>query len=214
MGHIDGKFIRVYGDNIPGVREVFPHNEGIINEAIYHKYSAPVVSIQDVTLENNQAILDLIYSDDLNKLELVVNGQLIPEAAIDDFGQVTFTFDPSLLPVDSLTLIASDRFYNDTSLFVDFTDINEENISFVDNMVVYPNPTSGNVNVSFRLLKDSEVRLFVINAGGEKVQHLFDGGLPIGEHNMNFQLEVSPGFYMIVLEYPEGSSATKIMFTK
>ena len=214
VGHIDGKFIRVHGDKVPDLREIFPHNEGIVNEAIYHKYSAPVLSILDVTLQDNQAIFDLNYSDDLNKLEMMVDGELIPEAAIDGFGQVTFTFDPSLLPVDSLTLIASDRFYNDTSLVVDFTDIDEENISSVTNMVVYPNPTSGSINVRFKLSNASQVRLLVINASGEEVQQLFEGKLPVGEHNKEFQLKGTPGLYMVALEYSQGTDVRKIMLTE
>lgn len=214
VGNIDGRFIRVSGDRVPDVREVFPHNVSIVNDAIYHKYSAPVISIKEINLDDNHATFDLEYSDDLIKLEMRVNGQLISEAAIDNFDQVSFTFDPSLLPVDSLTLIASDRFYNDTSLVVDFTDIPEVISSGPTDLTAYPNPTSGDVTVSFKLSETSNARIFMINSGGKEVQQLYKGKLVSGEHTKSFQLEGESGFYMIGLETPHERVFTKILLKK
>src|SRR6185312_11839348 len=67
---------------------------------------------------------------------------------------------------------------------------------------VYPNPYNGNINISYNLVQDTRVTMYVYNIMGERVATLFDGNLESGQHTFRFNGAAS-GVY--ILQVSEGS---------
>ncbi len=71
----------------------------------------------------------------------------------------------------------------------------------------YPNPATENINIQFKMLKQAEnARISIYNLQGQKVNDLYNGKLPQGEHHMEWKLnnqnsrKVPSGVYLMKLE--------------
>lgn len=87
-----------------------------------------------------------------------------------------------------------------------FTTMDDENISVFEVnekinslLEIYPNPTTGNVNIEFELEKDQNVRLILLDIQGKEVLNLLDNeNLSSGKHQLNYDVSDLPsGIYMM-----------------
>ena len=210
VGTIDSRFIRMKGELMDHIREVFPHNEALVMNAIYSDYTPPEVEVLSTLIEGNTITFSLSSDDDLNKLELKVNGVLLDQICIGDFASVSFEVDEELLPIDSLTLIAYDRFFNERNISIDYTDItNPREPLFILNQN-YPNPFTYSTTIGFELQRSSQVKLFITDVNGQIIETLIDKQLPAGSHRCNWESQVSSGTYFYVLK-ANGRSISKQM---
>ena len=89
-----------------------------------------------------------------------------------------------------------------------------ENESPVKNFAlydVYPNPVTGNAEISFNLDKPAVSKLELFNSLGEKVMLLQEGFLGTGTHGVNVNTaNLTSGVYYYTLTV-EGKTATKIL---
>jgi len=209
VGTIDSRFIRIYGEKIADIREVFPHNTEIVNQAIYYDYTPPEMEVSFPEIVDNSITFNIESNDDLNKLELEVNGVLIDQICVSDFSSVTFEVDELLLPIDNVKLIGSDIFYNETS--VSFEHLGIEEVSFAATLQQnYPNPFTQSTNISFTLKKSGIVHLFVSDMNGKMVSNIVDKNLAAGNYKYNWGNNASSGTYILTLEI-EGKRISKQM---
>ena len=83
----------------------------------------------------------------------------------------------------------------------------------VENFRFFPNPTTEQANMSFRMKEALESQAEVVNTLGQVVQRLDFGRLPAGEQNLSFSTaELEPGIYFLRL-LAEGRQKT-IRFVK
>ena len=71
----------------------------------------------------------------------------------------------------------------------------EEKDEFVSQ--VYPNPTSGNLNVSYNLNVESHVQIGIIDGKGAELMILLDETQSIGNQHFTMNVNLSPGFYWL-----------------
>ena len=75
----------------------------------------------------------------------------------------------------------------------------------------YPNPFNPNTNISFHLMKASDVLLEVFDVKGQKVVTLIDGYMQAGQHKLDFNAaNFSSGAYFYKIT-SNGYSETKKM---
>lgn len=92
-----------------------------------------------------------------------------------------------------------------------------ENIAFVNNLNVYPNPSSGKVHIEYTVTSGELIDLSVYNMLGQKVFTIFSGHMNNGMQNALFDLKsygLSKGQYIIKLEHAGGFETKKIIFTE
>jgi hypothetical protein len=69
------------------------------------------------------------------------------------------------------------------------------------NIRVYPNPTSGYVNVAFRVTKPGNTTLYILDIMGRRVFELLDQKMPEGKYNYSFDLgNLADGVYNAVID--------------
>ncbi|MGM0566618.1 MAG: endonuclease [Bacteroidota bacterium] len=76
---------------------------------------------------------------------------------------------------------------------------------------VYPNPARENINLDFKAKKPTELRLSVLTTDGRT---LVDNDRKVLKGNNHFSIpvsELSPGIYILSLEFPEGRKLLKIV---
>ncbi|NOR88197.1 MAG: DUF362 domain-containing protein, partial [Bacteroidales bacterium] len=209
VGTIDSRFIRVKGEKISDIREVFPHISEVTIQAIYSDYSPPVMEASFPVIIENTIIFDIVNDDDLSKIELEVNGSLIDQVCIGDFSNVTFEIEEELLPIDHVKLIGYDNFYNQTEISFENLGLDELKIpaQLEQN---FPNPFSASTNISFTLEKPNMVNLYVSNIEGKVLETIVNKNLQTGKHQYKWESDLSKGIYFLTLEI-EGKKVTKQM---
>ncbi|MDZ7332440.1 MAG: phosphodiester glycosidase family protein [candidate division KSB1 bacterium] len=79
----------------------------------------------------------------------------------------------------------------------------------------FPNPFNPITRISFELPKDSDVKLEVFNARGEKVANLVDGRFPAGAHDVAFDAKhLSTGIYWYRMEADNFRMTRKMVVLK
>ncbi len=212
VGTIDSRFIRLKGKPLSAIREIFPHNEEIVMDAIYTDYTPPEIELISSSIDGTTITLNLNYDDDLDKLELKVNGEWLHQICVDDFATVSFEVEESQLPIDSLTIIANDRFFNETRISVDYTNISETNDP-VTAFKNYPNPFGESTTIAFELTHSAKVRLYVTDMQGRIVENMLDKTMPAGNHQYTWQAPTEGGTYLGVLDI-DGKQFTIRMIKK
>lgn len=76
---------------------------------------------------------------------------------------------------------------------------NTENIKTLSNVKVFPNPVSGQINLSFKLSKDINVSIKIMDALGNEINTLLSQRLAEGDQTQTFNLSsnLKSGFYFI-----------------
>ena len=85
-------------------------------------------------------------------------------------------------------------------------------ISNTSSLVLYPNPTSATVHVSYTLKQQSAVYIGIYDVTGKLIKRLFEGIEAAGEQKLIADLEDLPsGFYTISVKTNDGSSTSKLL---
>jgi hypothetical protein len=70
---------------------------------------------------------------------------------------------------------------------------------------VFPNPTTSDITVTFKVEETTNANLSVYDVVGRKVITILDGQLPNGEYSYNENLgQLKPGLYMVTLNLENG----------
>ena len=78
----------------------------------------------------------------------------------------------------------------------------------VTNVQMYPNPSNGEINISYNLNKASFVDISVYNTSGVKVQSMVETNQEAGQYHINQKLNLPSGMYLINIQH-NGQSETK-----
>jgi hypothetical protein len=74
-------------------------------------------------------------------------------------------------------------------------------INQVSDLMAFPNPTEGAIQVQFKIAEDSDVNLSLYNEVGQLVQNILDKHMPIGNYKYSVDLERLPdGVYILTLK--------------
>jgi len=200
VGTIDPQFIRIIGQDIPEIRELFPHTTEVVNQAIYSDYTAPVFEATFPVISENQISFDLSFDEDLNKVEFLINGQKLDQVCIGEFDQITLDVAEEIFPVEELVIIGYDRFYNNSEqsfLNISIEDMpRKTDLSFKN----YPNPFIESTHIEFELTKPSKVKLYISDMNSRLIEILDDSQLSSGPHQYLWKPTVPSGIYICTLE--------------
>ncbi len=79
---------------------------------------------------------------------------------------------------------------------------------YIDAMDVYPNPADQNFTVRIENLKSLDATVEIFNTLGQRVDEIFEGTLPSGVWNMQYDEPLPAGSYLISIRTADGSSKT------
>jgi len=79
----------------------------------------------------------------------------------------------------------------------------------------FPNPFSGETNISYTLQNKSFLKLSLLNSLGEEIKVLVEGVKKSGDHQYQLQAEnLASGMYFLYLRSPKGTCINKLMINK
>lgn len=107
-------------------------------------------------------------------------------------GSGTVTFYTTGNAADDSANTSGDFIYRDTLVVPEGFVGMAENAQRQNNLSVFPNPVSGNVNVSFVLQETSSVSLDLVALNGKKVANLISGTEKKGENRKTFNISSYP----------------------
>ncbi|NOX47299.1 MAG: T9SS type A sorting domain-containing protein [Chlorobi bacterium] len=175
-----------YMDN-PARKKVFDVYSGLINLKKEHD----VFRTDDFTLSVSGAMKTIHLNHSSMNVAVIGNFGVTAGSVNPDFQHTGYWydyFDGDSLNVENVNsnidLEAGEyRIYTDVNLQTE-VGINDAYQQETGMMKIYPNPSNGNFNISFKLWEKSKVKLEIMNMNGQKIKVLLDGDFQIGEHSI------------------------------
>jgi hypothetical protein len=85
----------------------------------------------------------------------------------------------------------------------------------LENILIFPNPTDGEVMIQFRVDQESETEVAVSDLVGRKVMEVINTKMPAGEYKYVVNLtQLTDGFYLVSVKTDTKISTSKIIITK
>ena len=85
----------------------------------------------------------------------------------------------------------------------------------LENLIVFPNPNSGEVNIQFRVEQESQTEVSVSDLVGRKVMEVLNTKMPAGEYKYVVNLtKLEDGFYLLSVKTDHKISTSKIIINK
>jgi hypothetical protein len=85
----------------------------------------------------------------------------------------------------------------------------------LENILVFPNPTDGEIMVQFRVEQESETEVLVSDVVGRKVMEVINTKMPSGEYKYVVNLtQLDNGFYLVSVKTDNKISTSKIIINK
>jgi hypothetical protein len=85
----------------------------------------------------------------------------------------------------------------------------------LENILVFPNPTEGEIMVQFRVEQESETEVLVSDVVGRKVMEVINTKMPSGEYKYVVNLtKLEDGFYFLSVKTDTKISTSKIIINK
>jgi len=88
-------------------------------------------------------------------------------------------------------------------------------LSQLDNVLIFPNPTEGEIMIQFRIEQESETEVLVSDLVGRKVMDVLNTKMPSGEYKYIVNLtQLDNGFYLVSVKTDNKISTSKIIINK
>jgi hypothetical protein len=92
---------------------------------------------------------------------------------------------------------------------------NQTVIKGLEKLIVFPNPTQGEIVIEFKVIADSEVELNVSNLIGQRVLEIIDQRMPAGNYKYLVKLDqLANGMYIMSLQTSSTATSHKIFINK
>src|SRR5690606_12539118 len=85
------------------------------------------------------------------------------------------------------------------------------NSHFINEFIVYPNPTDGEFKVKVSLAEEADISIKIISLTTSSVMHNRSEN-SAKEYLLDYNLDLVPGLYIMLLETPQGKDIRKIIF--
>jgi len=90
-------------------------------------------------------------------------------------------------------------------------DVDEQFDSEISDIMVYPNPSNGPLNISFVLDESTYASIEIRNMHGSLISNLHSGELKAGNHKILFDDDLNPGIYLLTIRSNNQVVAKKIL---
>jgi len=92
--------------------------------------------------------------------------------------------------------------------------INEAS-SQINNVIVFPNPTNGKLNLNFDLIQNENIVISIYDINGQEALKLTNQYLDAGNHNLTFDVSnLSNGIYFLMTKNGNSITHSKLMISK
>jgi len=162
---------------------------------------------------------DLIYSQKHDKIYgSHSNGALVsvisgPEDSLIDLVEVEQAAGDLALSENS------DRLYCATRSSISVIKCSElgfvEELLLNNDLFIYPNPSSGQIEIRYSILKKSKISLKIYDVTGRMIKVLIDGEIESGYHTNRFNIEsLANGIYFVFLQSEDYHNFQKLIIAK
>lgn len=212
IGCCDARLIRVYGIKVGDEKQNFDiFDTGELSE--YEDFEAPIFSVNECSVINNQLHFSLEVEEDVTKVEVSLDGTYLNQIAIGSFDD--FAFDLDTIDVNSMTEVvvyAYDRYLNYSSIDISGMVSTAEHYSLPVKIEVYPNPCSNVTRLKYNIREQIRVRCDLYQASGIKVRSLLDEQKTPGLYLMEINVsDLGAGVYFLRFHAGEQMSVRKLL---
>jgi len=135
-----------------------------------------------------------------------VTGQYIPLSQDDweleeiDNLSGTFLQESVLIRFEFKSFNGQNIYIDDINLF-DPATVGLEEISFLNQLFIFPNPATSETNLTFATERSADLRISMIDLTGRQLKTFYSGTVPSGKHTQNLNVSgFASGMYLIRIE--------------
>ena len=120
---------------------------------------------------------------------------------------------------DVTLVAASDNCPNDTTAIsiVVAGYVSIENVQFLKNLNIYPNPTTGKFYINFNSLESDEIQFSIYSESGRLVHTFNKKEMKVGHNNMQFDInliDIATGYYFLKIKGQNNNATLPLIFNK
>jgi hypothetical protein len=177
--------------------------EKMMNWTSYTNPSNGVVAFGAADLKGNQLI---------NDGEQIIVLQFIAKKPQEEWSSAAIWTGPKFVGGND----ARDMNITPAMGVIEVRRINKPNkLTQLENILVFPNPTDGEIMVQFRVEQESETEVLVSDVVGRKVMEVINTKMPSGEYKYVVNLtQLDNGFYLVSVKTDNKISTSKIIINK
>jgi hypothetical protein len=128
------------------------------------------------------------------------------------YSAIPAKFDPITIKTSTKTSSKNSYSSNKVSSNKNISNVSLDQTKPLDNVKIYPNPVSNQINLTYSLKKESVVTIKIMDVLGNEVMVLMSKKMDAGEQNNKFLIEtkLSSGFYFVRLSAGSDSIIKRI----
>lgn len=166
IGCINPSCIKIKGAQVHEIKTDFKeYNPG--NQCKTTDFTAPVATFSKFYYENNQFVIGIASSDEIAKVEIAYEDQVLEPIAVSNFDDVHFPTTIENPDIDKVTVLVYDRFLNCTKLTKATT--GKSKLGMNVDIKIYPNPVKEQLTIKCPFTSNDKVRYSIYNLNGQKI---------------------------------------------
>ncbi len=222
LGCVDPRLIRVSGIKVGDEKKDFEINDSG-NLSKYTDFTPPTFSVNDWSVAGSELRISLAVDDEVNKVEVSVDGVYLDEIVLDGFDDCVFDLGGLVIGEETEVVVyAYDRYLNYSSVYVNPAGIGDgggtgdpvlpRGFALHPN---YPNPFNPQTTIRYSIPEEVTVYIAVYNVLGRKVDTLVNGRQRAGNHEITWNPKnAASGVYFYRLRAGDFTETRKMTLLK
>lgn len=130
-------------------------------------------------------------------------------------GAVSQIFEPQASDFYYVMVTSTEGCVSEPSAEFYFSMVDVNNNMAAGELSVFPNPFSNQLNITFGVKQQSQVKIRLLNLLGQEIKVIKDGSFASGNHTITYQSSgLTPGIYFLKLESGENTSVRKVVLSE
>jgi uncharacterized protein (DUF362 family) len=188
VGCADPTLIRVEGNVlVSDVKKKFAHSDPRTKAAMYSDFSPPAASIHSVEWIADSLKIDLDVSAETVMAELEIDGHRLDQAILNGFDNIRLDMTAFDTADHEIRVTAFDRYLNASTVVSSLAGIEESGLKLASPFRLspnYPNPFNPQTTLPYRLSRQSQVTITILDVRGRMVKRIDEGMKQAGEYSV------------------------------
>jgi len=209
-GCSDPRLIRVEGIKVGDEKQNFQiNNSG--RRSKYNDFEPPVFSVDSCYVTGDQLYFNLIVDDQVNKVDVSIDGLYINQIRLNNFSHFSFNLDSLNIDEETeIVIFAYDKYLNYSSQTINsITSISNEDDQEANQIINrfvlynnYPNPFNPSTTITYSIPTNGKVLLSISDLLGREITTLANEVKSVGTYEIEFDgSNFASGIYLYRFQF-------------
>jgi uncharacterized protein (DUF362 family) len=223
LGCTDPRLIRVNGIKVGDEKKDYEINDSGVHSE-YTDFDEPFFTVESKNVSNNALHLNLAVDDEVNKVEVTVEGVYLDQIVLEGFEDISVDLDTFVINESTEVIVyAYDRYLNYRRRYANpYVGIQDEHGTesprVIKDFVLhdnYPNPFNPQTTIRYYLPVEAQVNITIYNVVGQRIETLVNQRQSAGHHQSVWNPKnAASGIYFYRLQAGDFTETRKMIVIK